>query len=317
MTDTAESTERSECEGIIVIGTPRSGTTLLRRLLDAHPHIACPGETGIFSACARFLSSNSIAEDVELGVLNGLSYTGFSEQQVLERLRELAFSFPREHARRQGKARWAEKTAFDAFYLTDIERLCGEHAHFICLQRHGLDVACSLVELCDKNGGYLPELHEYIKRYPRPLEAFAHVWLDQTESIHNFVQRHSDTALLIRYEDLVAKPEVTLQRICEVVGEDWPVDWIAKAMGRRENVGFGDWKTYATSSIEDRSIGRWRALSSATISSLGKIVNPTLARCGYEPVPTQADRDSETARHRYELGLMMNALRNEAQTKDR
>ncbi|MCA9663328.1 MAG: sulfotransferase, partial [Myxococcales bacterium] len=31
--------------GIIVLGAPRSGTTLLRRLLDAHPNIACPPET--------------------------------------------------------------------------------------------------------------------------------------------------------------------------------------------------------------------------------------------------------------------------------
>ena len=43
-------------EGIVVLGVPRSGTTLLRRLLQAHPHIACPPETNLLSAASRFFT---------------------------------------------------------------------------------------------------------------------------------------------------------------------------------------------------------------------------------------------------------------------
>ena len=162
----ASMTKSPAHQGIIVLGTPRSGTTLLRRLLDAHPDIACPGETNLLNSAARFMRSEKIAEGVDIGVMSGLRFCGFEEQDVLERLREFVFQFHREHARRAGKPRWAEKTAFDAFYVDEIERLCGDEAFFICMIRHGMDVTCSLKELCDVNGGYLQELHEYVRRHP-------------------------------------------------------------------------------------------------------------------------------------------------------
>ena len=300
-------------EGILILGTPRSGTTLLRRLLDAHPNIACPGETGLFSACARFLHSDEIAEGVTIGVRTGLSYAGFSEKEVLDRVRELAFSFHREHARRQKKARWAEKTAFDAFHLAEIEALCGDHAFFVCVQRHGLDVACSLVELCDKNGVYLPELHEYIKRYPQPLQAFAHAWVDLTTAIRAFANRRPGNAILIRYEDLVGQPEATLRSILDFIGEEWADGLIRSGVKRKGNLGLGDWKTYGKSSVDTTSVSRWKQLSRSTVSKLGAIVNPLLVECGYEPVPTEgASPGDEVARRRYELGLAVNAIKGEA-----
>ena len=50
------------------------------------------------------------------------------------------------------------------FTSSGIEELCGDHAYFLCVIRHGLDVACSLQELSEKNGGYLRELHDYVRR---------------------------------------------------------------------------------------------------------------------------------------------------------
>lgn len=58
--------------GIVVLGLFRSGTTLLRRLLDAHPRIHCPSETFLFSACANFVESQEIAEGMEVGAMSGL-----------------------------------------------------------------------------------------------------------------------------------------------------------------------------------------------------------------------------------------------------
>jgi hypothetical protein len=289
-------------EGIVVIGAPRSGTTLLRRILNAHPDIACPGETNVLSACARFLHSETIAEGVDVGVLSGLQFAGFAEDDVLERLRELAFGFHREAARREGKSRWASKTAFDAFHLDAIERLCGEHAYFVCLQRHGLDVAWSLKELCDANGVYLSELHAYVVRHPRPLEAFAHAWVDLSRATRAFVERHPTNAVLVKYEELAGDPEATTKRIAAFVGVDWTPGWLEKAMEPPQRIGLGDWKTYAKDKVDTESVGRWRQLSAHTIGLLGAICNETLVASGYEPVPV-AERSVQEARRRYELGL--------------
>ena len=207
--------------GIVILGTPRSGTTLLRRILGAHPNIAAMGESNLLGACARFLDSERIAEDVEIGVLAGLGQAGFPRDEVLSRLRDFAFAFHRDHAARLGKPRWAEKTAFDAFHVAGIEALCGEHAYFLCVVRHGLDVACSLQELSEKNGGYLRELHDYVRQQPRPLEAFAHAWVDMTRAIRAFAARHRRNALLLRYEDLVANPSDVLAGAFRFIGESF------------------------------------------------------------------------------------------------
>jgi hypothetical protein len=298
----------SRREGIIILGVPRSGTTLLRRLIDAHPNIACPGETNVFSSCGRFLRSERIAEGVQIGVVDGLGYAGFSKQEVLKRLRELAFSFHRDHAAQQGKARWGSKTAFDAFYLDEIEQLCGEESHFVCIQRHGLDVACSIRELSEKNGGYLREVHEYVTRYPIVLEAFAHVWVDLTRAIRAFAERHPKNAILIRYEDLTDDADVTMSRIMDFVGEEWSAGLVAQALKKRSGVGLGDWKTYGKGAVDQSSVSRWKQLSRDTISRLGAICNPTLELCGYEPVKVQDERDDEETRRRYEVGLLLQGL---------
>ncbi len=67
-------------EGVIVLGVPRSGTTLLRRLLDAHPDIACPPETNLIGAASRFLQEDRFAGGLSVGVVPGLHFCGFDEE---------------------------------------------------------------------------------------------------------------------------------------------------------------------------------------------------------------------------------------------
>ena len=58
----SDNRENNEAEkGVIILGCPRSGTTLLRRLLDSHPDLSCPGETFLFRGAARFLKEDTIS----------------------------------------------------------------------------------------------------------------------------------------------------------------------------------------------------------------------------------------------------------------
>ena len=292
-------------EGIIVLGCPRSGTTLVRRLLNAHPAIACPGETHLFTACARFLSSERGLDGMDIGVLSGLSFAGFESEDIVARLREFAFGLRREHASREGKRRWAEKTAVDAFHIEQISRLCGDHAYFICVTRHGLDVACSLREWCDRSQVFLDELHGYIRRYNSPLVAFCHAWVDVTNALRTFVDTHAANAVAVRYEDLVQDPQSEMTRILEFVGEDWDPALLSTSQSS-ELTGFSDWKALSRKAIDGSSTGRWRReLPDATIADLASIVNPTLADCGYESIEIRGDDSEEEARRRYELGLLL------------
>ena len=295
--------------GIVVLGSPRSGTTLLRRILDAHSAIACPPETYVLSAAARFLHAETFSSGLEIGVLFGLQYAGFEETDVLQRLRGLAFSFFEDHAKAQGKPRWAEKTAFDAFHVAAIRRLCQGHVRFICLHRHGLDVVTSLEHLVNKTGGYVQELHDYLRRYPEPREAFARAWVDTATAIADLADE-DDGALAVRYEDLTAQPEATVRKILAFVDEPWEDGLIEQALGTADRVGFGDWKTYAKKAVDTKSVGRWKSLPRPTQAHLAEICNPTLERLGYEGVQLEEESDDD-AKRRYELGLLVNRMKRE------
>ncbi len=296
-------------DGIIILGHPRSGTTLLRRLLDAHPNIACPGETHILSACARFLHAETAADGIDMGVLAGLEFAGFDEHEVLARLRELAFGFSRDYAKRQGKARWAEKTAVDAFHVDEIDRLCGDHAYFILIVRHGLDVAVSCKDMTDATGAYLEDLHRYVRQNTRPHEAFCRSWIDVTAKLLEFAERHPDNCVACRYEDLIAEPDATMRALVEFVGEPWHPGMVEAGLAKMDGLGFGDWKTYRTTAIDPSNRDRWQAMPGALIGRLAGIVNPTREACGYPPIDAAADTDRAAARRRHALNLMVHAAR--------
>jgi len=295
-------------KGIIVLGAPRSGTTLLRRILDAHPSIACPPETTLFGACARFLHEQPLDHGVQFGVVEGLCQAGFDEDEVLGRLRGLAFGFLEDHAAAADKPRWAEKTAADVFHLAGIERLCGSGVQYICMVRHGLDAAVSLAELTEKSGGYLAEIHRYIQQEHRPLVAYTNAWIDATRGLLDLVERRPDDAVLLRYEDLVADPLAALEPVFAHLGEPFGPEQLATALGH-SSAGFGDWKTWSRNAIDASSVGRYRkAVSKHLRAELAPRINPVLERAGYAPIkaPKIAKID---AKKRMNLAMRMNALK--------
>lgn len=299
--------------GIVVLGAPRSGTTLLRRLLDAHPNIASPPETYLLSAAARFLHRDKFAAGLEIGVLSGLAFAGFEEAEVLERLRHFVFGFLEEHAARSGKPRWAEKTAFDAFHVPQIRALCSGHVRFVCVSRHGLDAAASLAELVDKTGGYVEELHPYVRRHREPLVGLAHAWVDAASAVADVAEGEAD-AISVRYEALVEDPATTLRALFEALDEPHDDALVGEvlvtALGQEGKLGFGDWKTYAKGAIDRSSVERWRSLPRPVQAQLAEICNPTLTRLGYAPVDAASpDQDAATARKRYEFGLRVNRMK--------
>lgn len=312
----------TSAQGIVILGHPRSGTTLTRRLLNTHSNIASPPETHLLTACARFLENERTATGVDIGALAGLSFAGIEDSVVLERLRAFAFEFLDDYARRQGKQRWAEKTAFDAFHIPTIETLCGDRVKFVGIVRHPLDVALSTMKFCETMGFYPKDLHRYIQSHAYPVEAFAQSWLDVSSDLLDLSERAPDRCALFRYEDLVASPERTLTSLLHFVGEELEPQLLTNAFTRDADIGFGDHKSYQTQNVHADSIGQWRKLPDHQISALATRLNPTLARLGYELIDERPDPSVVEARVQYRKGMELVAKRNASQdppppTRDR
>jgi protein-tyrosine sulfotransferase len=303
MADTAKS-----YEGVVVLGLHRSGTTLLRRILDAHPSIACPSETYVFSGLGRMLREDRFV-DATLGVVSGLAYAGIEPDETIARLRELGFGFHREIAKRQNKPIWAAKSTSDTFYVDEIEKVAGDHCRFVVITRHGADVVCSVQELTVKQEAYLPEVWEYVRRSPHPLEAFAQMWCDVTRRLDAFGAAHPENCLAIRYEDLAEDPASMMAKVFAFIGVDFDPKMLETALTRRENIGPGDFKTYQRTEVDRSSIGRWKSLSDDTKSRLGAILNTDLEAHGYEPLPMKPIAEGEALRRRYQMGLLLQSMK--------
>lgn len=295
--------------GIIILGHPRSGTTLLRRLLDAHPEISAPPETHLFGGAARFIAADITADGADVGVLAGLSYLGFDDGETLDRLRAFCFGFLDDYAQRSGKRRWAEKTAFDSFHIPAIERICGDHVHYIGIVRHPLSVAVSCIEFCDAMGVYPHVLHQYVQRWPQPAEAFVRSWIDVSEALVALGRRRPERVLILRYEDLVEDPSGIMAELLDFTGADIETGFVASALGRTGDLGFSDHKSYGSDTVHRASMERWRSLPQGQITALAPLIVDWLETFGYPALAHGPAQGQQDGRRRYLHSLSVHAQR--------
>src|ERR1044072_4465771 len=135
----------------IIVGAPRSGTTLLRFMLDAHPELAIPPETGFFSldmnrTDAQKVDRSEFFERIVRFPVEAPAWQDFclSKKQFWAELTKLEpftmsdgyRAFYRLYAGRFGKCRWGDKGPLHSFFMDRIEAALQE-AHFIHLIRAG------------------------------------------------------------------------------------------------------------------------------------------------------------------------------------
>ena len=267
----------------LIVGFPRSGGTLLRRILDHHPDVSCPPEPWLTTAAARFLEDTP-SQGIAIGVRTGLGFAGIDEDEVTAALRDLVFAF---HARMAGgKAVWVEKSGFDIFHLAALQDLLVGHAAFVGMLRHPLDVIASNLDLMQRMGRPMPEMLPYLARCPAPVEALAEAWAETTTALLDFAEGRAD-AVIYRYEDLLAAPEATLARVTGLLGvAGMDIAAITRAVQAPARPGLGDWKTLGEAGLNPAPVGRWqKAISRRVAGALMVRLGPVMERAGYAPLP--------------------------------
>jgi hypothetical protein len=255
---------------IFLVGCPRSGTSLLRRLVDSHSRIACPPESHFIHPLLQVLADHHS--------MLGLASMGFPREQVLVRLRALIDQFFIDYAQANNKVRWADKTPLYVDSLDAIDELYEGTARYVTLYRHGLDVTHSMVT---DMPGFVGKLDNRSSvQEPRdPVRVAAAYWRDQVGKMRVFQTAHADRCFELRYEALVTDPERVLRDMFAFLGEPFEPQ-VLRFNEQRHDPGLEDGKVGRTTTFEP-SIGNYRKWKPAQLDAAVSEAEPALSVLDY------------------------------------
>jgi len=290
----------------VILGFPRSGTTLLSRLLDAHPNISCPPETHLLTAAARFLAEQTNVEGPPIGVLSALSFLDIKDEEVMAPLREMVFGF---HQRIANEAEyWVEKTGVDVFHLETLEQLLANHVRFIVLHRNPMDVIASNIDLARVMGAPLSDLWQMIREENCPYEGIAKAWADRTRALTALSERQSEDCFSLTYEDLANNPQSTLTKLIEFMGleNSNAEDMISGAFQNEARIGLGDFRINEMQEIRPPEKNGWRKrLPRTSPARLLPHLRSEMEQLGYEIPKTPKPANREVAVRQFIMAAEM------------
>jgi len=266
---------------IFLVSSWRSGSTLLMALLGSHPHLVALPENNLldpFLAASAATTRNIRpliyrARPTIVDACGSTAHLGVTDDRFYECFATFIDSVVSGYVRANGGRRWVYKEMANAESLPLIDILFGYRARFIWLVRHGLDVVHSEIERYERRGVQSADLSEY-----------AHEWAAKNELLADFHERTSQRCARVRYEDLVGNPVAEARRLLGFLEEPWDEELFNRMQSSTRALG-GDSKfTRSGGTIDATRTGRWKQWPRIYIEQMGRIVNPTLRRAGYDAV---------------------------------
>ncbi|MDN3245255.1 sulfotransferase [Streptomyces sp. ZSW22] len=241
-------TERLLRQPVFIISSIRSGSTLLRMMLGAHPRLHAPHELHLGRmevVCTNWFSQRA------MGTL-GLD-RGDLEHLLWDRVmhRELT---------RSGKDFVVEKTPANVYMFQRLKD-CWPDARFVFLLRHPESIARSWHE------------SDPVKR---PYDKAVGDVLPYVRAVEEARAADAD-GFTVRYEDITADPEREMRRLCAFLGVDYDpamLDYGRKSDGELVR-GLGDWRD----NIRTGTVQPGRALPAE--EEIAEPLRPMSAAWGY------------------------------------
>jgi len=259
-----------------MVGAPRSGTTMLQRMLGSHSQVYTHPEPHI------------VQPMVFLGYFDRVDAAPYDHINASEAMREYVAALPRGerdyvdacrayldvlYARMvepTGKRYFLDKTPANALAL-DFLSLVYPGAHYVVLTRHPLAVLCSYAESFFESDlaaaqAYNPILERYVPAIARFLRA------GRVPTAH------------VKYEELVRDPEPHIKQLFEFLGLDHEPGVIEYGEHEHVSKSYGDPKVTEHSRPVTTSVEKWASFLRADPARL------EIARRSVEPLD---DRDLE------------------------
>lgn len=273
-------------EPFFVVGAARSGSTMLRLMLNRHPMLAVPPESHFLIPLLQTLPCKCALnpEQVQQAAMIITKHPRFSAWCTpAEKLTEAFLKHPdptlgalvdttyRLEIRPTGKSCWGDKTPQYASIIDSIDSLF-PRARFIHIVRDGRDTSLSLRNV--RWYGWIEyERAQYWKRTVRTVESVG-ARIGPSRYTHVF------------YEDLVLSPEATLQGLCnflEIPMHESMLSFHEDALDHisEEQRNSGDHRKVARPPRQT-DVARWRRESSwFSVLLFEAIAGKALGREGY------------------------------------
>ena len=270
-----------------IIGSGRSGTTLLRAMLDSHPEMAIPNESYFTAelATVRDRYEKATGFDVEAFLVDLLKYERFHRWEIGEETirKRLAVEAPSDYAsamrvvyacyaEMNGKLRYGDKTPRYVEYVGVLAEVFPESL-FIHIIRDGRNVACSYL---DAEWG------------PGSVEEAAQMWAYRVAAGRTGgSQLGADRYMEVRYEDLVERTDLELRRVCDFIDLGFDPQ-MERYFERADDLRKGEHRPHRHRRLSlppTKNLRDWRSeLSHDDVRRYEEIAGALLSELGYETV---------------------------------
>jgi len=274
---------------LFLIGPPRSGSTLLARMLGSHSAVHAPDEPHLLTPLAHIGYYAKVDRAPYDPIITQLAMTELvkalprGEDDYLEALRALTDRLYEKLLAPSGRRMLLDKTPAYALVLDFVAKLYPK-ARYVVLTRQPMAVWSSYVE------SFFDGDHEAAHRHQPLLERYV-------PAIARFLRERPVPVCHVRYEELVQDPERALRGICELAGLPFEPDMIEygkKPEGSKESArGLGDPMTVARQSRPTTaSLAKWTEELSGRPDKIAQC-QEILARLADEDLETWGYRRSE------------------------
>ncbi len=276
---------------IFIVGANRSGTTLLRLILNAHPNIGIPEEIiyfgsfmagvpiekwrspGLSEEAYQAFVINFIEEKCQ--VLDDIDHHAVCAQVLASKKRDFCHPYKtvlEAWAGAHGKQRWGEKTPGNLFYA-DILLQMFPDAKFIHLIRDPRAGVSSMMKT-----DFFPDDIAFNAMSRRKFMRKGRAILEKSVPT---AQR-----LLLRYEDIVTEPEVTIRAICNFIGETFEpamLSFYKDSSRYMKEDAASSFNKAATKPISAAMLDKWKKqLAPADVAMIESICRVEMREFGYD-----------------------------------
>jgi hypothetical protein len=259
-----------------ILANPRSGSSLLRIILDCNSQITVPPECGFllwwYEKYKTWNISNSLSDDqISAFVLDIQNSKKFSTWECSNNLlisviksrkpvnvQELFVAVYKSYELKRGKTNTVIGDK-NNYYINNLNQLdeIYKNSKYIHLVRDGRDVAASYLELkkLDSKSGFQPNLSSNINE-------IAQEWSHNNSNIHDFLKTKKDNSMTIRFEDLILDIEKTCLQLTSFLGVDFDLNMlnffnINAELGLEPKQTL-DWKKKTLQPLDESVIGRYK-----------------------------------------------------------